>query len=266
MNRRRFLEAATCAPALAVGGCNRFSFEQGVFGECRPEHAHGSAGRFIEEAWRGIDATKVWDVHAHLFGNGRSGSGIYVDPDFDRPRTPMGLVRRTFFMNGGCVGDDEERLDQGMVRRLVQLVDRCPPGAKVMLLSFDFTHDESGRERRDLTTFAVPHEYTRRVAAMRPDRFEWIASVHPYRADAIERLEEAAKHGARAVKWLPPAMGIDLRHAKCRPFYEALKRLDLPLIVHVSEAPRPSPHRARRRGAGGRGGRAPRSREPALPP
>lgn len=234
MRRRAFLQAAACAPALALAGCH-FSFEQGLFGECRPGHAHGAAGRMIDDAWRGIDASKVWDVHAHLFGNGRSGSGIYVDPDFDRPRTPMGFARRTFFMNAGCVGDDDGRLDQGMVHRLVQLVDRCPPGAKVMLLAFDITHDEGGRERRDLTTFAVPNAYAQRIAASRPDRFEWIASVHPYREDAVARLERAARDGARGVKWLPPAMGIDPRHRKCAPFYEALRRLRLPLIVHVGE-------------------------------
>jgi mannonate dehydratase len=30
-------------------------------------------------------------------------------------------------------------------------------------------------------------------------------------------------------------MGIDLANARCRPFYEALVRLDLPLLVHVGE-------------------------------
>ena len=232
--RRAFLRAAACLPALALTSC-RFSFEQGLFSECRAAHAHGAAGRFIDEAWRGIDPAKVWDVHAHLFGNGRSGSGIQVDADFDRPRTPMGMVRRAFFMNGGCVGDDDERLDQGMVRRLTRLVDRCPPGAKVMLLAFDLVHDEDGRARPDLTTFAVPDEYAQRIAATRPDRFEWIASVHPYREDAVARLERAARDGARAVKWLPPAMGIDMRHRKCIPVYEAMRRLRLPLLVHVGE-------------------------------
>jgi mannonate dehydratase len=30
-------------------------------------------------------------------------------------------------------------------------------------------------------------------------------------------------------------MGIDLRSPKCLPYYEALKRLDIPLLVHVGE-------------------------------
>ena len=41
------------------------------------------------------------------------------------------------------------------------------------------------------------------------------------------------RDGARAVKWLPSAMGIDPASAKCDRFYEALNRLDLPLIAHA---------------------------------
>jgi mannonate dehydratase len=104
-----------------------------------------------------------------------------------------------------------------------------------MLLAFDFAFDEDGRKREDLTTFAVPNEYAQRVAASRPDRFEWIASVHPCRPDALERLAAAKQGGARAVKWLPPAMAIDMAGRRSAAFYEALRRHDLPLLVHVGD-------------------------------
>src|SRR6185436_20991604 len=80
-----------------------------------------------------------------------------------------------------------------------------------------------------------PNEVVARVARSRPDRFEWMASIHPFRPDAVEALETAKRDGARGVKWLPPAIGIDPASARCRPFYEALKRLDMPLLVHVGE-------------------------------
>lgn len=234
MRRRDFLAAGLCAPAL-LGGC-KLTLEQGLFSECRSEPDHPVLrDRWVEEAWSGIRADRVWDSHAHLFGNGRSGSGVWVDPEFDRPRSIAAKARRTFFMNGGCVGSDEERLDQAMVARLGALVDQLPAGAKVMLLAFDFTHDEQGRRRDDLTTFAVSNAYARRIAQSRPERFEWIASVHPYRSDAIAALEAARAGGARAVKWLPPTMAIELASPRCEPFYEALQRLDLPLLVHVGE-------------------------------
>ena len=45
-------------------------------------------------------------------------------------------------------------------------------------------------------------------------------------------LEQARRDGARAVKWLPAAMGIDPASARCDAFYAALKKLDMPLITH----------------------------------
>lgn len=235
MRRREFLQAALAAPAVALAGCRMpLSLEQGLMGDCGKAHDM-LRNPFVAAAWKGLRPERVWDVHAHLFGNGRSGSGIWVEPEYDRPSSIPARIRHAFFMNGGCVGDDEGRLDQGMVARLVHLVDECPRGAKFMLLAFDFTYDEGGRRREDLTTFAVPNAYARRIAATRPDRFEWIASVHPNRPDAIEELQAARDGGARAVKWLPPAMGIDLRSPRSLAFYDALERLDLSLLVHVGE-------------------------------
>lgn len=236
MNRRRFLGAAAAATAAsALTGCD-FSLEQGLFNECRAPGGHRVyRDRVVRAAWDGIDPTRVWDCHAHLFGNGRTGSGIYLNPGFDRPSTLAGRVRRAMFFNAACGGEDEERLDSAVVARIAHLADELPGGAKVMLLAFDFTHDPDGTRREDLTTFAVPDAYTARIARERPDRFEWIASVHPYRRDAATALESARAAGARAIKWLPQAMGIDLAHPRSTAFYGELRRLGLPLLVHVGE-------------------------------
>ena len=233
MRRRDFLHGAAALPLAALGGC-KLTLEQGLMGPCRTGRDLAREAH-VAKAWDGLRAERVWDVHTHLFGNGRSGGGIWVEPDYDRPRSIGGRVRHAFFTNAGCVGDDEDRLDQAMVERLARIVDDCPPGAKFMLLAFDFTFDEAGRRREDLTTFAVPDAYAQRIARLKPERFEWIASVHPYRPDALARLEDAKRAGARAVKWLPPAMGIDLASPRCHGFYEALARLDLPLLVHLGE-------------------------------
>jgi mannonate dehydratase len=104
-----------------------------------------------------------------------------------------------------------------------------------MLMAFDAAHDASGARRDDLSSFVVPNDYARDIAARHPGRFEWIASVHPCRHDALEELTRAHAGGARAVKWLPPSMAIDLASPRCVPFYEALRRLDLPLITHAGE-------------------------------
>jgi mannonate dehydratase len=233
MNRRRFLAASIAASSLT--GC-RFSFEQGLFNECRSPGGHRvMRERLVRSAWEGLDPGRVWDCHAHLFGNGRTGTGIFLDPGFDRPSTLAGQVRRAMFFNAACGGEDEARLDAAVVERISHLADELPAGVKVMLLAFDFTHDADGRRREDLTTFAVADAYAARVARARPDRFEWIASVHPYRADALGALHAARSAGARAVKWLPQTMGIDLAHPKAAAFYVELRRLGLPLLVHAGE-------------------------------
>ena len=118
--------------------------EQGLFSECR-EGTDLNALAIVQAAWKGLNPDRVWDVHAHLFGNGRSGQGIWVAPDFDKPFWPAARVRHAFFSNAGCVGSDDNQLDQGMVKRINRLVDDFPAGAKVMLLAFDFTYDERGK-------------------------------------------------------------------------------------------------------------------------
>jgi len=233
LNRRRFLGASIAASALT--GC-RYSLEQGLFNECRAPGGHAVLrSRLVRAAWEGLDFARVWDCHAHLFGNGRAATGIYLNPGFDRPSTLAAQVRRAMFFNAACGGEDEERLDQAVVARIAHLADELPAGAKVMLLAFDYTHDPDGRRREDLTTFAVSDAYAARVARSRPDRFEWIASIHPYRSDALAALGAARQAGARAVKWLPQTMGIDLAHPLARPFYAELRRIGLPLLVHVGE-------------------------------
>src|SRR5262249_58980564 len=107
-----------------------------------------------------------------------------------------------------------------------------PSGAKGMLLAFDFHYDEQGARREDLSAFYVPNRYAATLAQRFPERLEWICSIHPYRADAIDELQWSVSQGARAVKWLPSAMGMDPASAKCDRFSQALGSVDLPLRPH----------------------------------
>ncbi|MCA2981663.1 MAG: amidohydrolase family protein, partial [Myxococcaceae bacterium] len=85
------------------------------------------------------------------------------------------------------------------------------------------------------TEFYTPVEYVASLARARPDLFLPCASVHPYRADAVEALERAAALGCIAVKWLPNAMNIDPSSPRCDAFYAAMQRLGLTLISHAGE-------------------------------
>jgi uncharacterized protein len=186
----------------------------------------------VQQAWEGIDASRVWDSHAHLIGTGDSGSGIFVNPRTDSLLNPGQYARRLFFLNAGCVHDAPQSVDRAYVERMRNLIDGMRPGAKLLLYAFDRAHDERGAPDLEHTMFYVPNEYARDVAKKFADYFEWVASIHPYRQDAVEQVEKAKREGARALKWLPSAMGIDPASPRCDRFYEVLRKTDLPLIAH----------------------------------
>ena len=148
--------------------------------------------------------------------------------------SPGQYARRLFFLNAGCAHDAKDSVDRAYVERLHNLLDGMP-GTKIMLLAFDRAHDERGEPDAEHTAFYVPDAYARDMTRAHPQYFEWAASVHPYARDALERLGEAKREGARAVKWLPAAMGIDPASPKCDRFYQSLVRNDLPLISHAGE-------------------------------
>ena len=181
----------------------------------------------------------MWDSHAHLIGTGDSGSGIFVNPRTESLFDPAQYARRLFFLNAGCVHDAPQSVDRAYVERMRNLLEGMNGygrhGAKLLLFAFERAHDERGAPDMDHTMFYVPNDYAREVAQRYPREFEWVASIHPYRADAVAELEKAKAGGARAVKWLPSAMGIDPASPKCERFYEFLLKNNLPLIVHAGE-------------------------------
>ena len=188
----------------------------------------------MQRAWDGIDPSQFWDSHSHLIGTGDSGSGIFVNPATDSLLSPGQYARRLFFLNAGCVHDAAAgSVDRAYVDRMRNLVDGMPRGGKVLLFAFERAYDERGEPDIAHTLFHIPDGYARDVARRHPEYFEWAASIHPYRKDAVQALEQAKRDGARAVKWLPSATGIDPASAKCDRFYEALNKMDLPLIAHA---------------------------------
>jgi predicted TIM-barrel fold metal-dependent hydrolase len=208
--------------------------EQGFWNPCLARLPRRLAEHeLVRAAWEGIDAARVWDSHAHLVGTGDSGSGIVVNPRMESLMHPGQYARRLFFLNAGCAHDAAGSVDRAYVERIRNLLDGMRPGVKLLLYAFDRAHDEHGAPDHEASGFFVPDAYARDVARAHPERFEWVASIHPYRKDALEALALAKAGGARGVKWLPPAMGIDPASSRCDRFYEFLSKNSLPLIAHA---------------------------------
>jgi uncharacterized protein len=236
VNRRRWLMYAASMAPIAGGSWAlwRYGAADGLRNDCRASVASWAARHpVVDAAWDGIDSARVWDAHVHLVGMGDSDSGVYVNPEMTKPANPRLYAQFLFYLNAGCVHAAPGRVDETYVARLRNLLDGMRLGAKSMLFAFDMTVNELGEELRSETMFHVPNEYAARVTRQFPSVFEWVASVHPYRHDAIDRLRWAALHGARAVKWLPNAMLIDPSAARCDAFYATLVELGLPLITHA---------------------------------
>lgn len=235
MKRRNLLLGGLAALAgSALFAAWRYWPEQGFWNPCHARLPRRLAQHeLVRAAWEGIDPAQCWDSHAHLIGTGDSGSGIFVNPATDSLLNPGYYARRLFFLNAGCAHDAPQSVDRAYVERMHNLVDGLAPGCKLVLFAFERAHDEAGAPDSAHTMLHVPDAYARGVARKHPEYFEWAASIHPYRKDAIEALEQAKRDRARAVKWLPSAMNIDPASPKCDRFYEALSRNGIPLIAHA---------------------------------
>ena len=205
----------------------------GLRNDCRAELPPALARHeLVAATWAGLDPANVWDSHVHLVGTGDSGSGITVNSAMSSPGNPRLYAQFLFYLNASCVHDAPGRVDDTYVARLLNLIDAMPTGFKALLFSFDAAHSLAGQKDREQTMFEVPSDHVAEIARLYPRQFEWVASIHPYRPDAIDALKRAAMRGARAVKWLPNAMLIDPSSRRCDTFYAALVALDLPLISH----------------------------------
>lgn len=235
MNRRQFLQRAGFASLAALGLTGWSQWPQGgVVNPCKAGLPPSLARHELMAAvWEGLDPAQVWDCHAHLVGVGDGGSGAWTNPRMDSPLSPLQYLQKLFYLNAGCVHNAPGQVDASFVARLDNLLDGFPAGAKIMLFAFDWAYDENGQRMTADSAFHIPDAYAARVARANPARIEWVASVHPYREDALEALANAVKSGARALKWLPAAMGIDPDSPRCDRFYRALVQHDLPLITHA---------------------------------
>lgn len=235
MNRRQFLKTL---PVLGIGAFGLASAnywpEQGFLNQCMvdlPESAMRHP--LMQSVWEGIDPAQVWDCHTHLVGSGDSGSGAWFNPDMDSLWHPILRLQKLFYMNAGCVHQAPGRMDLSYIERMHNLIDGMRPGCKAMLLAFDWRHDTSGRPDQKHSIFHIPNAYVAEMARRYPGYFEWVASIHPYRQDCVEALQQAVKDGARAIKWLPSAMGIDPASPRCDKLYHALAKTGLPIISHA---------------------------------
>lgn len=188
----------------------------------------------VKRAFDDVDPEKLIDHHVHIAGLGVGGTNAFVNAKMLTWRHPFHRLKLKVYMSSAGVAD-EDNADPQAAARLASLVKSIKNHGRHRLLAFDKNYSKDGSVNLEKTEFYVPNEYVFELSERYPDLFVPNISVNPYRPDAIEELEKWARRGARIVKWLPNAMGIDPSDPKCEPFYQKMKELDLILLSHGGE-------------------------------
>ena len=194
----------------------------------------GKSSDLIKRAFDDIDSEKLVDHHVHIAGLGVGGTNTFVNQKMLTWRHPFHRLKLKVYMSSAGVAD-EDNADPQAIARLTSLVRSINGHGKHRLLAFDKNYRKDGSVNLEKTEFYVPNEYVFELAEQYPELFVPNISVNPYRPEAIAELEKWARRGARIVKWLPNAMGIDPSDPRCDPFYEKMRELDLILLSHGGE-------------------------------
>ncbi|MDQ3668497.1 MAG: amidohydrolase family protein [Acidobacteriota bacterium] len=192
------------------------------------------AADLIKRAFDDIEPQLLIDHHTHIAGLGRGDTNAFVNPKMRSWAHPVHHLKFKVYLSATGV-KDVDRADAELIQRLVNLVKHIEHHGKHRLLAFDKHYRPDGSVNLEKTEFYVSNEYAFALAKQYPDLFVPNISINPYRSDALEELEKWAGRGARIVKWLPNAMGIDPSDPRCDSFYQKMKQLDFILLSHGGE-------------------------------
>jgi mannonate dehydratase len=235
MNKRSFL--LSVAALGASGAAHAYRIDEGsrFFNPCGTLSGSLRNHEFTLAGFDNLNFDDVWDCHAHLLGLGESGGGAWVTPKMQSMWNLRLYAQYRFYLNAACVDSSKNNVDRDYLLRLNALLAEFPAGYRALVMAFDRTYDELGKLQLERSAFYLPNRYASGIAFNHSKRIGWSASIHPYREDASQEVELVVRQGALAVKWLPPAMGIDPASKLCDRFYDAMVKHDLPLITHGGE-------------------------------
>jgi len=186
----------------------------------------------VERAFADIEGRALLDSHVHIIGMGTGGSGAYANPKLLTWKHPASHVKASLILKAAGV-TDLALADEQYVGQLLKWAQEFPAPLALAILGFDYHYTKDGAKDLGKTEFYVPDEYIVRLAELHPGRMIPVVSIHPYAPDALERLDRCAKAGARLVKWLPNAQGMDPLDPDVDPFYQTMARHNMALLCHT---------------------------------
>lgn len=188
----------------------------------------------VEQAFEDITPGRLKDYHVHIIGLNPERSGAWVNPALLNWWGLHNKIKGDVFLNSSGVSD-LTKFDQQYMGRLTDLARRMPTAGTYQLLAFDYFYAPNGARSIEHSELYVPNDYVHGLTRKHPELFTAAVSVHPYRPDALQRIEFWAKRGVRFVKWLPNAQGINPDDPGLDDYYSALQRNQMILLTHVGE-------------------------------
>jgi predicted TIM-barrel fold metal-dependent hydrolase len=170
---------------------------------------------------------KFIDMHVHMVGNGRSGSGCWLR----LKGWHMPLANYMLHHIGMPHGLDRADFDELYVEHLLRLIRETWFHAAV-ILAHERVYDENGKLLEHLGSFHVPNNYVLKLAKAHPE-FLAAVSIHPGRTDAIAELDRCVAEGAVMLKILPNCHNIECSNPRYKKFWERMAELGLPLLSHT---------------------------------
>jgi len=170
----------------------------------------------------------IYDIHVHAADTGDPATAEFLS---NRVKGLLGgFFLRKSLPRGVPIGPGAwKRIEE----KIVSDLESSETDAAVFLALDAYRGDIVGTAPKSgAGIFSVSNAYVEGLAAS-SGKILAGGSVHPYRSDALERLERLVRGGCVLVKWIPSAQGIDMEDPRCRPFYEALADYGLPLLVHT---------------------------------
>ncbi len=196
--------------------------------------ASPQARELLERAWRDLPDGFAYDFHVHAIGDNEKENGSFINPSSKTILKLSNYLKMQAYLSAGQV-KDIKKIDQQYISHLAKLARNSGHTLRLYLLAFDKNYDRNGNAVLSKTDFYVPNDYVMKLSRTYPEVFIPVISVHPYRKDAVAELEKWADQGVRMVKWIPSVQGINPADEAIRPFYQAMKRLNMVLLAHAGE-------------------------------
>jgi predicted TIM-barrel fold metal-dependent hydrolase len=167
---------------------------------------------------------EIIDIHVHFGAPYDPASGCYWSETFEKTAAYwfMKLMSGSLF---------KKLTIAHIEKKLLEIINDSKQVDKCVLLAMDKVYDENGNPKDNETHLYVPNTYIKTMSENNT-RVLFGASVHPYKTNWKNELENCIHNGACLCKWIPSSQQIDPTNNKCIPFYQALADHDLPLLVH----------------------------------